>query len=189
MSMINNKNAVMFFVFLLLLVILVNPRYVHHSNNSIIGRFLFVFFIIVASMNNIFLGLFSVLVIIIASNNYYMEGMATNNGVTIGDDTSNANTGSYLPKISVITGQNSSENSNTDTSNNNMNISMLKQKSNNDTNGVDRESLKDSLKAKNSNQLPISKNMFKSTDNVSANESIKESFGGGCGICAAPLLS
>ena len=176
MSMLNNKNAVTFFVFLLLLIILVNTNYVNQIHNTIIGRCLFVFFIILVTMHNMFLGLLAVLAIIIASNKSFIEGM--NNPVTIGDDSSYGNLG----KITVIT--NDREYSFIAKDKKISALKKNKKKSKVECNGVDRESLKECLKAKNSNHLPISKNMFKTTDDVAPSESVKEGFSGGCaGTC------
>jgi len=154
----------------------VNPKYVNQFHNTIMGRCLFVFFIILVTMHNMLLGLFAALAIIIASNKSFIEGM--NNPVTIGDDSSYGNLG----KITVLTDD--PEYSFIAKEKRLSDLKKGKKKPKVECKGVDRESLKDCLKAKNSNHLPISKSMFKTVDDVAPSEPMKEGFSGGCaGMC------
>jgi hypothetical protein len=140
---------------------------------SIIGRFLLVCVIIISGIyNKIFLGLVFVLSIIVLTNKkFFIEGM--DSGI-IGDDNSNSNSNSNSGKIKVFTNEN--ENVPKDKPK----LSDLK----NNSVGVDRISLTDNIKAKKSSELPVSKNMFKSTDDVSAYENTKEGFFGSCSSCS-----
>jgi hypothetical protein len=132
--------------------------------NNILGRTIFLVIIIFLTMNNITLGLLTALILIISSNMYSIEGLE-NADVTKEDIAANRDgervdgegpNGDLANKIQVLTksAKEKLEGAVSDVSK----ISEIKDniKAKADENGVDRNTIKDSLAAKSSNEIPVS---------------------------------
>jgi len=155
------KNYGIFGLFLLLVVILViKPRVLFNLYNNILGRVLLIGVILFFTISNITLGLLAALCLIIVSNMFFMEGMDNLNlesGLTIGDD--NAVTPSES-QVQVITKEQVKAKDGSK-------ISELQSQA--AEQGVDRQSIQESIESKSSKTIPVDKSNFKS-DDVSPNE-------------------
>lgn len=149
-------------LFLLLVIILIiNPQMIHSAYDNILGRIILIGIIIFFSMNNVTLGLLAVLCLIIASNMFFIqESFVQGMGETIGDtNTSNANTSQQIRIISNALKK--AEESTTPM--NEKTISELLIES--QTQGVDRQTIEDSIRAISSKELPINNSI--SSENAS----------------------
>ena len=164
---------------LLVIILLVNPLVIYRIYNNILGRIVLICFIVFLTMNNVTLGLLAALCLIIASDMFFnigsynfIEGLDNMNtdksGTTIGDD--NKENSTINDTINIITKVGNK--SNQDGSK----ISDLKAQYE-EVQGVDRLSVDESIRSKNSKSLPVNDKSF-SSDDVSASESIntKEGF-------------
>lgn len=152
----NLKSQSLWGLFIVLIVILaVNPRIVNNIYSSIIGRLLLICVIIFFTMNNTTLGLLVALAIISSLNQFgsFVEGMEpmdsttnTNIPTTIGEDnvdstgTTQVLTKSATKKLSEIKED----------------IAQGQ--------GVDKESIKQTLMSRPSNSIPTSTNMTSSSE-------------------------
>jgi hypothetical protein len=143
---------------LLMLIIFTNTKIIYDLNKYLIGKLIIIIGIIYFTKYNIVLGLLSVFIYIgiLENYKYIIEGMNNNdeNKTKLEQkknskesiDEQHINTinsiGSIVPEESKI------------------NIST------NNSDGTDREDLKNSIKSLDSNSLPIHKSMFSSEDNV-----------------------
>ncbi len=170
-------------LFLLLVIILIiHPRVIHSAYNNILGRIILIVIIIFLSMNNVTLGLLAALCLIIASNMFLIQGSYNlfeglenintdtgTSGSTIGDDTQTTSTLSSDQKVNVIT-KAQKAGAPMDGSK----ISELKAQA--ESQGVDRQSIEESIQSKSSESIPVDKTSFSSTD-VNPSDSTKEGFG------------
>lgn len=155
----------------LVIILAVKPYYINSMYNSILGRILLIGIVIFFSTNNLTLGLLVALVIITASNQFspFVEGME--NGTTIGEDnTESTGTQKVLTREAVLE-------STPEKKAVLKKLSELKSKSasksaskTNLDRGVDKESITNSIRPKESKTIPIDPNAMKS-DDVSASTS------------------
>ena len=141
---------------LILIISFFNPELIYNLNKSFIGKLTILIVIIFFSSSNIILGLLTnfIYFAILDKYRYVIEGMISEEKIntenTIGEiknnETKNNETKKMKPK---------------DENKNKIIISTS-----NNSNGVDIQDIRDSIASKDSNSLPLSKNMFKSTDNV-----------------------
>jgi len=168
-----------------LLIIVWKPGHIYDTyQQSILGRIVLIGVVIFFAKENMVLGLLAALILIAVSNQFGMriEGLDTM-PTTIGDDnatvTATASTTSAIP----VTTTASSANTNIDEQAKKVDeikkkLSDLKAKL--DEDGVDREDIKDAIKAKPSNSMPVDKSAVSSTEDVApAEPSTKEGFGSG----------
>jgi len=177
-------------LFLLLVIILIiNPRVIHSAYNNILGRIILIGIIIFFSMNNVTLGLLAALCLIIASDMFLtygslIEGLENNttSATTTADtttadttiaDTSTADTGPLSSKQIQIISKAQQKIQDSGAVIDGSTINELKAEA--ETQGVDRQTIEESIKSKSSNTLPI--NNLSSSENVSPNDSTKEGFG------------
>ena len=155
------KNYGIFGLFLLLVVILViKPRVIFNLYNNILGRVLLIGVVLFFTISNINLGLFAALFQIIVSNMFFTEGMDNLNlesGLTIGDDNAvtSANSQVKVTTKDQITAKDGSK------------ISELQSQA--AEQGVDRQTIQESIQAKSSKTIPVNKSNFNS-DDVSPSE-------------------
>ena len=141
---------------LILIISFFNPELIYNLNKSFIGKLIILIVIIFFSSSNIILGLLTIFIYfaILDKYRYVIEGMITEEQIntenTIGKIKNNE-----TKKIG------NSEEKSEDKNKNKIIISTS-----NNSNGVDIQDIRDSIASKDSNSLPLSKNMFKSTDNV-----------------------
>jgi len=139
-------------LFLLLVIILVlKPRFILNMYNNILGRVLLIGLVIFFTTCNVALGLLAGLCLIIVSNMFFMEGLTNLDnksddelmikpGLTIGDD--NVSSNDTSDKINVITKANNKEKAE----------------------GVDRQTLEETVQSKSSESIPVDKSIFESTE-------------------------
>lgn len=141
---------------LLALFILTNPKMVNDLNNHLIGKVIIISLIIYFTNYSLVLGLLCVFIYFMILDNYkyIIEGLETQQ-----PENKNLLTEEQKNKIKEqhITTENTVGSIPEEKK---INIST-----NNQT-GIDREDIKNSIASKDSNTLPINKNMFSSGDNV-----------------------
>jgi hypothetical protein len=135
----------------LAIILAVKPMIIHNAYHSILGRLILTAIVIFFSMNNVTLGLLVALAIIAASNQFapLVEGME--DGTTVGEDNTNVKgnqvvlTGDAVKKLQTMTPEQQQEVE--------QKMSNLKEKIN--AAGVDLESIKNTIKSKDSNTIPV----------------------------------
>lgn len=138
---------------LLIIISLINPELIYNLNKFYIGKLIILMVIVFFSSANIILGLLVIFMYfaILDKYRYVIEGMTNEEQIitenTIGEikqnETNVKNVKETKKSDKIII---STENSN--------------------TNGVDIQDIRDSIASKDSNTLPLSKNMFKSSEDV-----------------------
>ena len=204
---------------LLIVVFIVKPNILNHAFNTLLGRIALIAMVIYFSKNNMFLGLFVALCLILG---FHLQriGLGMVEGFepvarTIGDDTQppKLNTVDSIEKVKVLTsnavqqlkGPTQSSPSevphlpitvDTEELMKNINerkealIKNLKELSqkynlcdNKNSDGVDRQAVEESIRPMKPSSVPVSKNDFKSGDNVAPSDKAVEGFAGMCAAC------
>lgn len=172
-------------LFLLLVVILVlKPRIIFNMYNNILGRVVLIGIVLFFTTCNVALGLLAALCLIVVSNMFFMVGVNIEGltniddpesmikpGLTIGDDnTSSTDTNDKLKVITkakangiTVTGDGSK-------------LSELQAQAQEE--GVDRQTVQETIQSKSSKSIPVDKSKFESTE-VQASEpttSVTEGF-------------
>jgi len=171
------KHGILGLFLLLVIALVLKPRVLFNLHRNILGRVLLIGIVLFFTMFNVTLGLLSALCLIIASNMFFMEGMDNIDssmiqpGLTIGDDnTPSTGSVSVLSKDKVR----SAAETKVDGSNGSgATISELQEQA--QAQGVDKESIRSSIEAKNSKSMPTNKSVFRSED-VGASESFVSSY-------------
>jgi len=135
---------------LLVATLIVKPRVFYNLYNHILGRVLLIGVVIFFTLCNVTLGLLAALCLIVASNMFLIEGLDNlhgSTGTTIGDD--NALTSSSDAKLTVTTKAESKDKPI---------ISEL------EAQGVDRQTIHETIQAKSSKTIPVDANIFNSED-------------------------
>jgi hypothetical protein len=167
----------------IVIILIVDPRVIHTAYNNTLGRIILIGIIIYLSMNSVTLGLLVVLCLIIATNMFFIqesfvEGIGetidtSTSGTTIGDtnasDTSDSNT---TKQIQIITNALKKAQESKDPMNEKTISELLAQSQ---AQGVDRQSIEDSIRSISSKTLPISNPG--SSEGVVAIDSAKKGFG------------
>lgn len=143
-----NKSTIAFI--LLFIISLINPQIIYTLDKSFIGKLVILIVIVFFSSANIILGLLTIFIYfsVLEKYKYIIEGMT-----------------------------NDENNENNQNNQNNKEKKEKKEKNTKDTkdkiiistsnsNGIDIQDIRDSIASVDSNSLPLSKNMFKSNDNV-----------------------
>ena len=187
------KGVIAMFV-ALMIILAVNPRTVNNIYSTILGRLVLIGAVIFFSMNNLVLGLLVALAIITATNQFgsFVEGMETMDGpVTIGEDnvpitgqqlvltksatttatTATVNADAAKQKISDLrakvasgtlnmnTNMNTNDATNGDTTNDATNGDTTT-----NTNGIDKEAIRNTIMSKNSKTIQIDPSVMKNED-------------------------
>jgi hypothetical protein len=170
----------------LILILAINPKLLYNAYNTILGRIILIGVLIFFSINNVTLGLLVALCLIIVLNNYtnFAEGMDNmETPATIGDDNAVQKSGD---KIQVVTSSISSApkdgsklsdlKANAQAKASNIDTSTIQAKAANAqanaqdkaaAKGIDTTDISESIKAKASNSIPVSKSTMSSSENVS----------------------
>ena len=145
---------------LILIISIINPELIYNLNKSFIGKIIILIVIIFFSSSNIILGLLTIFMYfaILDKYRYVIEGMITEEKIntenTIGQIKNNETTkNNETKKIG-------------DSEEKTKNKNKIIISTSNNSNGVDIQDIRDSISSKDSNSLPLSKNMFKSNDDV-----------------------
>lgn len=153
---------------LILIISWINPELIYNLNKSFIGKLIILIVIIFFSSSNILLGLLTIFIyfIILDKYSYIIEGMTTEDKI---------NTENTIGEIkNDETKNDETKNNGTKNKGTNKNMKDAEQKNKNkiiistsdNSNGVDIQDIRDSIASKDSNSFPLSKNMFKSSDDV-----------------------
>ena len=152
----------------LAIILAIKPVLIHNVYHSILGRLFLIALVIFFSMNNITLGLLVALAIIAASNQFapFVEGMesgTTVSGTTVGEDNTTVKgnqvvlTGDAVKKLQNMTPEQQQMVQ--------QKMSDLKEKIN--AAGIDLEAIKNTVKSKESNSIPVDPSV-KTSEEVSA---------------------
>jgi hypothetical protein len=159
------KHGIVGLFLLLVAILIVKPRVFYNLYNHILGRVLLIGVIIFFTTFNVTLGLFAALCLIIASNMFFIEGLSNLNegdamikpGTTIGDD--NEVSSSSDAKLTVTTkAKDRDKGSKGDGSK----ISELQEQA--EEQGVDRQTIHETIQAKSSKTIPTNPASFASED-------------------------
>lgn len=158
-------------LFILLVAILItSPGFYNNMYNNVLGRVFLIILLIFFATNNVTLGLLVALIIIIATNIQFIEGM-TNSTMTNKNEIDNAaiktakmNLNDATNNISSTTqaktiGVDDAEMSNPSVADGTKIIVTTNKKV-----GVNKPELEETMKSKSSNQIPVSSANFKSSD-------------------------
>ena len=130
MTKVSKMNILIGLFFVLLVILVLNPRIIRNLYSSIIGRAVLILIVLFFSMNNITLGLLTALVVIVASNMFLFEGL------------DNMDTTSTSTPLTTNDIEKDKAHKTVDT------------KPDEPANGVDLETIKNSIQPKSSNSLP-----------------------------------
>jgi len=152
-----NKSTIAFI--LLILISGMNPDLIYNLNKFYIGKLIILIVIIFFSSCNIILGLLTIFMyfMILDKYRYVIEGMS--NEETI--DTKNT-----IGEIKENKNKNNKNEDNEDKNKNAKKNKIIISTSNVNSTGVDIQDIKDTIASKDSNSLPLNKNVFKSSDDV-----------------------
>lgn len=155
MTFIKLDKATIAFI-LLIIISWINPELIYNLNKFYIGKLIILMVIIFFSSENIILGLLTIFMYfaILDKYRYVIEGMTDEEQIitkdTIGEIEQN---GSSLSKTEE---KEKSEKKD----------KIIISTKNSNTDGIDIQDIQDSIASKDSNTLPLSKNMFKSSEDV-----------------------
>jgi hypothetical protein len=216
--MSKNINATLGLLGLLIVTFVVKPNILQHAFNTLLGRIVLIALIVHFSRNNMFLGLFVAIFLILGINlNKMVEGFEVPQAKTVGDDTQPGTKTKEEDKIKVLTSsaakgemgpptqskpaeipaqiniptdvQDVMENVNQKRQVLMENLKELAKKYNlcelcqtSDV-GVDRQTVEESIRPVKPSTIPVSKNDFKSGDNIAPSDNAVEAFSGMCASC------
>ena len=153
---------------LILIISWINPELIYNLNKSFIGKLIILIIIIFFSSVNIILGLLTIFIYfaILDKYRYIIEGMTTEEKINIEDTIGEI-------KQNIETKKNSGTNQNDEMKQNikdfeekNKNKNKIIISTSDNSNGIDVQDIRDSIASKDSNSFPLSKHMFKSSDDV-----------------------
>ena len=164
----------------LVITLMVKPRIIYDIYDNILGRFVIIAIIIFLTTHNVTLGLLAALCLIISSNMFFTEGLENmeettdstklTTGVTIGDDNAVNNVSS--DKKIIVTTKAKAVGAPMDGSK----ISELKALA--EEQGVDRQTVEESIRSKSSKSLPVNDSSQTSNDVQPSEPKTTEGFGG-----------
>lgn len=140
------KNLEFIGLLVLFVLILINPYYVNNLYNTLLGRLALIIVLLYLTINNVTIGLFFALCIIISLSVFFREGFEEAS-VTIGEENVE---NKDKNKIKVLTKMEAEED------------------------GIDRQTIEESVRAVSSKELPSSKT--NDDDNVSPHDKTIEKF-------------
>jgi hypothetical protein len=150
---------------LIVIISLLNPELIYNLNKSFIGKLIILIIITFFSSANIILGLLTIFMyfIILDKYKYVIEGMISEEKITTENtigEIKNSETKQNLEKKK--NGEITKNMKDTEEKDKNKIIISTF----NNSNGVDIQDIRDSIASKDSNSFPLSKNMFKSSDDI-----------------------
>lgn len=155
MTFIKLDKATIAFI-LLIIISWINPELIYNLNKFYIGKLIILMVIIFFSSENIILGLLTIFMYfaILDKYRYVIEGMTNEQQIvtkdTIGEIKQDG------PSLSETKEKEKSEKKD----------KIIISTKNSNTDGIDIQDIQDSIASKDSNTLPLSKNMFKSSEDV-----------------------
>lgn len=160
-----DKSSIAFI--LIVIISWINPELIYNLNKSFIGKVIILIIIIFFSSSNIILGLLTIFMyfIILDKYRYVIEGMMTEDKIDTENTIGKIKTNEIKKNIKDFEGKDDDKNYDKNKDNNNNKNKIIISTSDN-SNGVDIQDIRDSIASKDSNSFPLSKKMFKSTDDV-----------------------
>lgn len=202
---------------LMIVAFIVKPNILSNAFDTVLGRIVLIAIVVYFSKNNMFLGLFVAMFVILGININKMVGLEGFEAPrTVGDDTQSGTKTPDEEKIKVLTNDAAKmqmggpiqskptelavpstmpadvehvlKNVNEKKQVLMDNLKELASKYNlcelcQTENGVDRQSIEESIRPNKPSSIPVSKNDFKSSDNVAPSDKAVEAFSGMCASC------
>jgi hypothetical protein len=155
MTFIKLDKATVAFI-LIFIISWINPELIYNLNKFYIGKLIILMIIIFFSSENIILGLLAIFIYfaILDEYRYVIEGMTNEEQIITKDTIGEIKQDN--PSLSETEGKEKSKKTD----------KIIISTENSNTNGVDIQDIRDSIASKDSNTLPLSKNMFKSSEDV-----------------------
>jgi len=155
MTFIKLDKATIAFI-LLFIISWINPELIYNLNKFYIGKLIILMVIIFFSSENIILGLLTIFMYfaILDKYRYVIEGMTDEQQIVTKDT------------IGEIKQDGSSLSETKEKEKTEKKDKIIISTENSNTNGVDIQDIQDSIASKDSNTLPLSKNMFKSSEDI-----------------------
>lgn len=151
-----DKSTIMFI--LLIIISWINPELIYNLNKFYVGKLVILIIIVFFSSCNIILGLLTILMyfLILDKYRYVIEGMSNEEQIKT------ENTIGEIKENVKEEGNEEKEVGEKESKKNKIIIST----SNINSNGIDIQDIRDSIASKDSNSLPLNRNIFKSSDDV-----------------------
>ena len=146
MTKVNSMNVLVGLFFALVLIIAVQPRLLTKIYSSILGRFFLILVVLFFAMNNVTLGLLTALIVVIASSMHLREGLDTMDTTTDTDTTTTTVDHPVVAAKAIQAKKEANKTSGDDTTT----------ITDTTTDGIDLETIKNSIQAQSSNSLPVS---------------------------------
>jgi Ca2+/Na+ antiporter len=127
---------------LVVLIIFIHPSMLINIYSTLLGRVALIFVVLFFAMNNVTLGLLAALIMIIASNMYLREGLDNMDNTTVETD---ANVDHPVAIAKAIQAKKDA----------NATTSMTTEETQVPTDGVDLETIKNSIQSQSSRSLPV----------------------------------
>jgi hypothetical protein len=155
MTFIKLDKATIAFI-LLIIISWINPELIYNLNKFYIGKLVILIIIIFFSSNNIILGLLIIFMYfsILDKYRYVIEGMTGDQSIVTKDTV-----GEIKKNVGDIKEEEKEKEKN-------KKDKIIISTENSNTNGIDIQDIRDSIASKDSNSFPLSKNMFKSSEDV-----------------------
>jgi len=155
MTFIKLDKATIAFI-LIIIISWINPELIYNLNKFYIGKLIILMVIIFFSSENIILGLLTIFMYfaILDKYRYVIEGMTDEQQIVTKDT------------IGEIKQDGSSLSETKEKEKTEKKDKIIISTENSNTNGVDIQDIQDSIASKDSNTLPLSKNMFKSSEDI-----------------------
>lgn len=148
MSKGNSMNVLVGLFFSLILIIAIQPRLLTKVYSSILGRFFLILVVLFFAMNNVTLGLLTALIVVIASSMHLREGLDTMDSTTT-DTNTNTLDHPVVAAKAIQAKREVNKTSGDDTTTTDITTDTA-------TDGIDLETIKNSIQAQSSNSLPVS---------------------------------
>jgi len=170
MSVTKMQGSLGLFV-LLVIILMVKPIFYKNMYNNVLGRLFLIAILLFFATTNVTLGLIVALIMIIGTNISFVEGFESTQSADVKTSTSNSNSDAAISDaLAKLNSTGTTIGTGDDGVKSNVgqiNVVTSKYNSNSNSkskNGVDRISVEQSVKAKDSNQIPVTKENFVSAD-------------------------
>ena len=152
---------------LLVIILMVKPIIYNNMYNNVLGRLFLIVILLFFATTNVTLGLLVALIMIIGTNVLFVEGFETQKtGVTDTKSTSKSNS-AIMDALSKLSSTGTTIGTGDDGVKSKVGQINVVTSNSKSKDGVDRISVEQSVKAKDSNQIPVTKENFVS-ENVNA---------------------
>jgi len=165
MSVTKMQGSLGLFV-LLVIILMVKPIFYNNMYNTVLGRLVLIAILLFFATTNVTLGLLVALIMIIGTNVFFVEGFESQKATDVKPSKTKSNsTAAISDALSKLNSTGTTIGTGDDGVKSN--VGKINVVTSNSKDGVDRLSVEQSVKPKNSNQIPVSKGNFVS-ENVDA---------------------